>query len=154
MKFNKYNSCILAVFYVTFVTMKLRQKIALTLAVFYAVSVMGLALSLHFCGGKLENVKLFNNEVSCKFCKDIPAEKKKDDGCCKNTEVTVKVKDSHQTQAQVQMPKLFSIQLFLHPPVLEFLTNISPKFFSKISNKAPPLSSRIALHVFNCIFRN
>jgi hypothetical protein len=140
-------------FSLTFVLMKLKQKIALSLAVFYAVSVMGLALSLHFCGGKLENVKLFSNEVSCKFCKDIPAEKK-DDDCCKNTRVTVKVKDSHQAEAQVKMPKLFSIQLFLHPPVLAFLTDITPKFFSKISNKAPPLSSRIALHIFNCIFRN
>jgi hypothetical protein len=72
----------------------------------------------------------------------------------KNTQVTVKVKDSHQGEAQVQIPKLFSIRLFLHPPVLEFLTNIAPQFFSKISNKAPPLSSRIALHIFNCIFRN
>lgn len=153
MKFNKYLLALFDIFSFTFVLMKLKQKIALSLAVFYAVSVMGLALSLHFCGGKLENVKLFSNEVSCKFCKDIPAEKK-DDGCCKNTQVTVKVKDSHQTAAQVQMPKLFSIQLFLYPPVLEFLTNITPKFFSKISDKAPPLSSRIALHIFNCIFRN
>jgi len=134
--------------------MKLKQKIALSLAVFYAVSVMGLALSLHFCGGKLANVKLFSNELACNLCKDIPAEKIKDDGCCKNTQVTVKVKDSHQTEAQTQMPKLFSIQLFLHPPVLEFLTNITPAFFSKISNKALPLSTRVALHVFNCIFRN
>ncbi|MFC4143233.1 HYC_CC_PP family protein [Pedobacter mendelii] len=134
--------------------MKLKQKIALSLAVLYAVSVMGLALSLHFCSGKLENVKLFSNEVSCKFCKDIPVEKIKDDGCCKNTQVTVKVKDSHQTEAQIQMPKLFSIQLFLHQPVLEFLTDITPAFFRKISNKVPPLSSRIALHLFNCIFRN
>ncbi|PWS32747.1 HYC_CC_PP family protein [Pedobacter paludis] len=134
--------------------MKLKQKIALSLAVFYTVSVMGLALSLHFCGGKLENVKIFSNEVSCKFCKDIPAEKKKDDGCCKNTQVTVKVKDSHQTEAQIQMPKLFSIQLFLHPPVLEFASNITPAFLSKIANKAPPLSARLPLHIFNCIFRN
>ncbi|RYD79112.1 MAG: hypothetical protein EOP55_05540 [Sphingobacteriales bacterium] len=134
--------------------MKLKQKIALSLAVFYAVSVMGLALSLHFCGGNLENVKLFSNAVSCKFCADIPAEKIKDDGCCKNTQVTVKVEDSHQTATKVEMPKLFSITLFLHPPVLEFISNLTPAFFSKISNKAPPLSSRVALHVFNCIFRN
>ena len=134
--------------------MKFKQKIALYLAALYVVSVMGLALSLHFCGGKLADVQLFSNELACKLCKDIPAEKIKDDGCCKNTQVTVKVKDSHQTAAKVEMPKLFSIQLFLHPPVLEFLTNITPAFFSKISNKAPPLSSRVALHVFNCIFRN
>jgi len=124
------------------------------MAVFYAVSVMGLALSLHFCGGKLANVKFFSSEVACKLCKDIPAEKIKDDGCCKNTQVTVKVKDSHQTEAQTQMPKLFSIQLFIHPPVIEFLSNITPSFYSKIANKAPPLSTRVALHVFNCIFRN
>lgn len=134
--------------------MKLKQKIALSLAVFYTVSVIGLALSLHFCGGKLENVKLFGNEVSCKFCADIPAEKIKDDGCCKNTNVTVKVKDSHQTAAKIGLPKLFPIQLFLPSPVLEFLSNISPAFFSKITNKAPPLSLGVALHVFNCVFRN
>lgn len=154
MRFVKELLCYRPFFYVIFVKMKLKQKIALSLAVLYAVSVMGFALSLHFCGGKLENVKLFSDEISCKFCKEIPAEKKKDDGCCKNTQVTVKVKDSHQTAAQIQMPKLFSIQLFLHPPVLEFLSNIKPEFYSKISNKAPPLSSRVALHVFNCIFRN
>ena len=59
--------------------MKLKQKIALSLAVLYAVSVIGFALSLHFCGGKLANVSAFNNEVSCKFCKEIPAEKLKKD---------------------------------------------------------------------------
>jgi len=143
-----------AFFCFTFVMMKLKQKIALSLAVFYAVSVMGLALSLHFCGGKLENVKLFSNEISCKFCKDIPAEKIKDDGCCKNTQVSVKVKDSHQGEAQVQMPKLFSIQLFIHAPFLEFFNHIGSDFSSKITNKAPPISRRVALHVFNCIFRN
>ncbi|MBO9676519.1 MAG: hypothetical protein J7577_23965 [Sphingobacteriaceae bacterium] len=153
MKFSKEIAALFDNFCFTFVVMKLKQKIALSLAVFYAVSVMGLALSLHFCGGKLENVKLFSNESSCKFCKDIPAAKK-DDGCCKNTKVTVKVKDSHQAGAQIQLPKLFSVQLFLHPPVLAFLTNITPKFFSNIPNKAPPLSTRVALHIFNCIFRN
>ena len=138
----------------TFVTMKLKQKIALSLAVFYAVSVMGLALSLHFCGGKLENVKLFSNEVSCKFCKDIPAEKIKDDGCCKNTNVTVKVKDSHQTAAKTEMPKLYAVQLFVHSSTVEFSSKFSTDHLSKIINKAPPLTLGVALHVFNCIFRN
>lgn len=133
--------------------MKVKQKIALSMAVFYAVSVIGLAMSLHFCGGKLANVHFFSSEISCKLCKDIPLVKK-DDGCCKNTEVNVKVKDSHQSEAEVQMPKLFSIQLFLQQPVINFLQNITPQFFSKIANKAPPLSSRLSLHIFNCIFRN
>ncbi|MCX2573774.1 HYC_CC_PP family protein [Pedobacter sandarakinus] len=134
--------------------MKFRQKIALSLAAFYAVSVMGLALSLHFCGGKLANVKLFSNEIACSLCKDIPAEKIKDDGCCKNTQVTVKVKDSHQTAAKTEMPKLFAIQLFVHPPVSAFFGDTSLAFPSQIPNKAPPQYIKVALHVFNCIFRN
>jgi len=134
--------------------MKLKQKIALSLAVMYAVSVIGFALSLHFCGGKLENVKLFNGEVSCKFCKEIPADKLKNDNCCKNTQVKVQVKDSHQIEAQTQMPKLFTVQLFLHPAIVDFVANITPQFLNRISNKAPPLSTWLSLHIFNCIFRN
>ncbi|WP_443945266.1 HYC_CC_PP family protein [Pedobacter sp. AW1-32] len=133
--------------------MKLRQKIALALAVFYTVSVIGVALSLHFCGGKLENVKLFSNEVTCKFCKDIPAQKK-DDGCCKNTKVSLKVKDSHQSEAQIKLPKLFSMQLFFQLPSFSFFQNIGSDFSSKILNKAPPISPKVAIHIFNCIFRN
>lgn len=146
--------CILIIYCLIFVVMKFKQKIALSLAVFYAVSVIGLALSFHFCGGKLENVNLLSNEVSCKFCKEIPAKKKLDNNCCKNTSLTVKVKDSHQSEAQTQLPKLFSFELFTHFQNLKFLSNLTPVYFSKNTNKAPPLSIKVALHVFNCIFRN
>ncbi|WP_443937269.1 HYC_CC_PP family protein [Pedobacter sp. MW01-1-1] len=134
--------------------MKLKQKIAFSLAIFYMVSVIGFALSLHFCGGKLENVQLFSHAVSCKLCKDIPAEKIKDDGCCKNTSVTVKVKDSHQTQIQSKLPKLFSIELFFRPVFFNIVQKLRSAFLTQFSNKAPPLSARLALHLFNCIFRN
>lgn len=133
--------------------MKSKPRIALSLAILYVVSVMGLALSLHFCGGKLATVQLYSQATSCKLCKDIPAEKKKDDGCCKDTSFSAKVKDSHNTQAQAELPKLFSIQLFIIQPSIDFLQNLSSIVITKISNKAPPISVWLSLHIFNCAFR-
>lgn len=133
--------------------MKLRQKIALFLTTLYLTSVVGLAFSLHFCCGRLENVKLFSDATNCKFCKNVALEKK-NNGCCQNTKVTVKVKDSHQTQASFKLPKLFSIQLFLHPPYINFSPTIFKAPINQLANKAPPKLYGVSLHIFNCIFRN
>ena len=133
--------------------MKLKQKIAISLCAFYLVSVIGVALSLHFCGGKLASVALYANETSCKYCKEIP-QAKKDDTCCKNTKVDVKVKDNHQAEASFKLPKLFSFTLFLPNRINEFLSPLFPSFVSKTINKSPPKGSRVAIHVLNCVFRN
>lgn len=133
--------------------MKLKQKFAMALCVFYAVSVIGLALSMHFCGGKLASVALYSNKTACKFCKAEPVDKK-DDGCCKNTKVDVKVKDSHQAQASVKLPKVFSLETLLPPYVVAFLKPVLPKYFGGLENKAPPRASSISLQILNCVFRN
>ncbi|MCX2478476.1 hypothetical protein OQY15_05200 [Pedobacter sp. MC2016-15] len=132
--------------------MKLKQKIALGLCAFYLISVIGVALSLHFCGGSLSSVH-FTQRAKCKGC--VAAEKKAEsDNCCKNTAVDAKIKDSHQSGAAVSLPKNFSIQLFFFPLVWEALDNVLPKLFSRIENKAPPLSTRVSLYAYNCVFRN
>jgi hypothetical protein len=132
--------------------MKLKQKIALGLCAFYLISVIGVALSLHFCGGSLSSVH-FTQTAKCNGC--AAAEKKAEsNNCCKNTAVDAKIKDSHQSGTAVSLPKNFSIQLFFFPFVWETLENILPKLFSRIENKAPPLSARFSLYAYNCVFRN
>lgn len=134
--------------------MKLRRKIAYGLCVFYLLSVIGIALSLHFCSGKLSSVD-FAAETACKMCKGDESKKlAKDDTCCKNHKVEAKVTDKHQVGEKVNMPKNFSITLFLAPIIADYFQSLLPTLFSSIENKAPPLSSRISLHVFNCVFRN
>lgn len=133
--------------------MRFKQKLAIGLCTFYMLSVIGVALSMHFCGGKLASISLYSNKTACKLCKAEPVEKK-DDGCCKNTKVDVKVKDSHQTESSFKLPKLFSIDTFLHPRTSEIVKRLLPSVFGRISNKAPPKSTRVAIHVFNCVFRN
>lgn len=132
--------------------MKLKQKIALGLCVFYLVSVIGIALSLHFCGGKLSSVN-FTEQAKCKICK-TNEKIGKEDGCCKNTSVAAKVTDSHQSGSKVDLPKNFSIQLFLGPMLHAFVQHVFPSMAGDTENKAPPLSSRISLHLYHCVFRN
>lgn len=133
--------------------MKLKQKLALGLSVFYVFSVIGLALSMHFCGGQLASVSLFANEVACKYCKAEPVAKK-DDGCCKNTKVEVKVKDNHKAESSFKLPKIFSLEAILGQRLADFFRPYFPNFFSKVENKAPPKSARISLQLLHCVFRN
>lgn len=133
--------------------MKLKQKIAVGLATFYLISVIGVALSMHFCGGKLASIAFFENKTACKYCKQEPIAKK-DDGCCKNTKVDVKVKDSHQTESAFKLPKVFSLDTYLHPRVSNLIRYFLPKIFTSQENKAPPRATGVGIHVFNCVFRN
>lgn len=132
--------------------MKLKQKIALGFCAFYLISVIGVALSLHFCGNKLSAV-YFTEVAHCKGCKaaEKPA---KDNTCCKNTAVDAKIKDCHQSAEKVSLPKNYSIQLFLTPFLSELFHAVLPRLFSKAEHKAPPLSTRVSLYAYNCVFRN
>jgi len=132
--------------------MNLKQQITLGLCAFYLISVIGVALSLHFCGGKLASVHL--TEVArcgtCKMTKKASAE----NNCCKNTAVDAKIKDSHQSGLKVDLPKNYSIQLFIAPFISGLIKGVLPKLFSKAENKAPPLSAKLSLYAYNCVFRN
>lgn len=132
--------------------MKLRQKIALSLCTFYLVSVIGIALSLHFCGGNLADVQ-FSAREHCKGCK---AAEKQDTGkdCCKNTAVDARIKDSHESGSKVSVPKNYGFTLFLAPFLSEMIRTVLPGLFSRKAEEAPPLSSRVSLYVYHCVFRN
>jgi hypothetical protein len=136
-----------------FVLMKLKQKLALGLCAFYLFSVIGIALSMHFCGGKLASVTIYSSKSACKFCKNEAVDKK-DDGCCKNTKVDVKVKDNHQLTSSLKLPKLADFECLFQPYATLGLKKLQFYFLSKMENKAPPASRSIAIHVLNCVFRN
>lgn len=132
--------------------MRRQQKIAMGLCLFYLISVIGIAVNMHYCSGKLSSVR-FTERAKCSACKE---EKKIKDthNCCKNTEVDVKVKDSHQAGFKVKVPENFSVQLFTGPRIIDIFKVFLPNIFRAIENKAPPLSAKLSLHIYNCVFRN
>ncbi len=133
--------------------MKLKQKLAIGLCTFYLVSVIGIALSMHFCGGRLASVSISNAQAACKLCKTEKADKK-DDGCCKNTKVVVKLKDSHQVESSLKLPKVFSLETYLPARITTLFRPFLPAFFTQLENKAPPRTTGVSLQVLHCVFRN
>lgn len=123
----------------------------MALSAFYLITVIGVGLSLHFCGGKLSAIHL-TEVATCKGCK---AERSvKADGCCKNTTVDAKIKDSHQSGFKVDLPKNYSIQLFFTNFLSEIAERVLPNLFSRAKDDAPPLSARLSLYAYHCVFRN
>lgn len=133
--------------------MSLKQKLALSLCTFYLVSVIGVALSLHFCGGKLASVAVASTKAACKYCKSEPIAPK-DDNCCKNTKVDIKVKDKHHVESAVKLPKSFSVDAIIPSPFHSILNYFVPKYLNRLENKAPPEITGVSLHIMNCVFRN
>lgn len=132
--------------------MVFKQKSALVLCVLYAFSIIGIALSIHFCGGKLAEVALFANKTSCKYCITEPVNKA-DDDCCKNIKVEAKITDSHQTEVTFKLPKLFSLDTYLPSNVIEIFSPFFPKFFTQLAYKAPPPLLGVRLNVLYAVFR-
>lgn len=132
--------------------MKLRQKLTLGLCAFYLVCIIGVALNMHFCGGRLAAVR-FADSPKCGSCKEA-GKLAKESSCCKDKSVEAKIKDSHETGVKVNVPKSFSLELFIGPIFSGFLKNLLPELFRSSSHRAPPRTQGLALHVFNCVFRN
>ena len=132
--------------------MKLKQKIALGLCLFYVLSVTGMALSMHFCSGKLADVAFFQNETSCKICNDIPLEKKADN-CCEDTEVTAKVDHSHQIAGGITLPSLFLVDHILPYPVFNFTQHVVENHTNDFFNRPPPGQPKVDILVLHQTFR-
>ncbi|WP_410221769.1 HYC_CC_PP family protein [Pedobacter sp.] len=132
--------------------MRFNRKIAFSLCVFYIVSVLGLALSMHFCGGKLASVDLFTNETACGICKNEPVNKA-DNKCCKNTQVDLKIKDSHQMTVAVKLPEVFSVDVALPFPIIANDVIFDQPALIHFFNKAPPEPPKLGLYVLNRVFR-
>ena len=132
--------------------MKMKQKIAMALCAFYLISVIGVAMNMHFCSGKLAEVS-FHKTAGCGACKEEGKLAKAND-CCKDTAVEAKITDSHKTGNKVNLPQDFSVELFFGPAVAELFRIIMPNTSGHLVNKAPPLSAYLSLHIFNCVFRN
>lgn len=122
------------------------------LCAFYLITAIGIGLNMHYCSGKLSAVVLMK-PAKCGACKgDQKASEKHD--CCEDASVDIKVKDSHEASFKVKLPQDFSLELFIGKMVCKpFLYNAA-SLSSRTENKAPPLSAVIALHIYNCVFRN
>jgi len=132
--------------------MNSRKKIALSLSVLYLFSVMGIALSLHFCGNKLDTIG-FTPTAGCKMCKSVE-KNTTENKCCKNTAVDVKVTDSHQSTVKTVVPKSICLSLLFSPMVSRLLNLLMPRLFDYAALQVQPPSGKVSAYILHCVFRN
>lgn len=127
------------------------KRIAIfSLLLVYLSTTAGFALSLHFCGTKISNIRI--NQSAKKPCCKKEAEEKPDK-CCKDKHVRIKVSDLQQTAQSAKIPAICNLDLYINPNNISVFTTGLFVSISAVSYRGPPVRSSIPLTLQNCIFR-
>ncbi|MBA3674196.1 MAG: hypothetical protein H0W75_04435 [Chitinophagaceae bacterium] len=125
----------------------MKKFLVTILAIVYLGVSSGVAMTIHYCMGKVSSVELLTHNDKCSKCG-----MKSGSGCCKDEFKIVKLTDSH---------KLIINDINISAPVAiinnsksifdsnVFLTQITSDF----NNHSPPLSQGISLCILNSVFR-
>jgi hypothetical protein len=112
----------------------MKKSLLLLLTFVYLITVSGINIGMHYCGGKLRGVSFtkHHDENSC-------CSKKMKKSCCKQKAITVKINDNHNAAADLKVPNIKSIELF-NSTFSQTTLNYKNIFCSSIIlfNHAPP----------------
>lgn len=126
----------------------LKRSGAILLTMLYVITVFGFALNLHYCGSTLAAVKI---DSPVKSCKTLSGKKMK---CCKDTQLSIKIKDAHQAESPSFLAGLFAFEL-PKIPFGDYLLSAQQALLEKLLDRGPPSvpTGKIATFLKNCIFR-
>ncbi|HEV8079370.1 MAG TPA: hypothetical protein VGP43_01560 [Chitinophagaceae bacterium] len=125
----------------------MKKFLVTILAIVYLGVSSGVAMTIHYCMGKVSSVELLTHNDKCSKCG-----MKAGTGCCKDDFKIFKLNDAH---------KLISNDINIFTPVAiidnsksifdsnVFLTQITSDF----NNHSPPVSQGISLNVLYSVFR-
>ncbi len=82
----------------------------LFLTFLYAIAVIGISLSVHYCGKRINSVSLGIETKKC-CCGDKKEDKK---GCCTTKTFSAKVTDTHQPASQLRVAPPIATNLFCY----------------------------------------
>lgn len=116
----------------------------------YLCTTVGFAMSLHFCGSKIANIRV--NQNSQKPCCSKEKETKSDT-CCKDKHIEIKISDSHQAIQTAKIPAASNLDLLIAPERTSNSQSNTLFRISRLNYRGPPLHSNVPLTVQNCNFR-
>ncbi|MFD2872840.1 hypothetical protein ACFS5N_10200 [Mucilaginibacter ximonensis] len=111
----------------------------------YLITALAFALHLHFCGKVFAGVTVNGPTKTC----SVPMASKK---CCKEKQVDVKIKDSHQTESPSLMKKLFGFEIS-KIPFGDYVLSAQQALLDKLNATPPPpspSSGKEAQYIKNC----
>lgn len=132
--------------------MKCKKGIGLLLALLILVSNVGLAFSMHYCGGKLASVSIqipsSSHQQMTSCCAKKAVEK---DSCCKNKKVEIEKKSDHATLKAFSFDPYVACIVSINrlPIVLESTSFVTKSIASYYCDaNAPPLFKLYSQYVF------
>lgn len=120
--------------------------VAILAFVYLGVS-SGVAMTIHYCMGKVSSVELLTHNDKCSKCG-----MKSGSGCCKDEFKIFKLNDSHKLVSN-------DINIFTPTAIVEnsksifntgLLSSVKP---SSYNNHSPPESPGTSLNILHCVFR-
>ena len=119
------------------------KKTALIFLVFiYAFSTTGIRLESFYCCGKLKSVKLTLADYA-----------NVNDGCCKTTYQSFKIKDNHIAADAITAPALPYVHIHSFNSGCQIPVFVSAHAIVSNNDHAPPLHYGIPVYISNCIYR-
>lgn len=112
----------------------MKKFLVIFFSVFYLTSTSGISLNIHYCGGKIKHVSLFNSSE-----KGCCGKKKMSKKCCKDKVSYFKIKDDQQSN---QSAKIISRTSKITPvilPVFKFAGYVVCTNIPVLNYHAPPV---------------
>ena len=126
------------------------KRIAIvSLLLMYLSTTVGFAMSLHFCGTLISSIRI--NHKSEKTCCASETESK-EDKCCKDHQIHIKVSDQQQTIQSAKIPPVSNFHLLIYR---SWISDSFSDIFTSISGliyRGPPVISDRPLTIQNCTF--
>lgn len=113
----------------------MKKFLVIFFSIFYLTSTSGISINIHYCGGKIKHVSLFNSSE-----KGCCGKKKMSKKCCKDKVSYFKVKDNHQSN---QSSKIIAPTSKITPavlPIFKFDRHIVYTNVPVLNYHAPPVS--------------
>lgn len=130
----------------------MKRIIVAMLAVLYLGMSSGMAMTIHFCRGKVAKVDFFPAQEQKKGCGKCVRKTAKKPPCCKDQYQFVKVDDAHK-KAEIDAPLIPFVVALVHsfflPPVEP--TNMSLVAVRLVADPSPP--NRPDYSELYCIYR-
>lgn len=128
----------------------MKRIVVLSLLLVYFGTTVGFAMSLHFCGSKISNVRI--NQSSSKPCCTKETEATPDK-CCKDKHIQIKVSDEHHTIQSAKIPAASNVDLFINLRETYDTNHTTFISISRLTERGPPERSGIPLTIKHCTFR-
>ena len=129
----------------------LKRIVVLSLLSVYFGTTVGFAMSVHFCGSKILNVRI--NQSSSKPCcsKEVAATP---DKCCKDKHIQIKISDQQQTIQSAKIPAVSNLDLFIDLREICDINSNTVISITRLNDREPPELSGIPLTIKHCTFRS